>query len=118
MDIENNKAHICCFTGHRTEKLQRSEDEIKINLCGAIKRLISDGYDTFISGMAQGVDIFAAEIVLALKKNNPSVKLICAIPFPGFEQRWTQIWQNRYYSVLHSADAVEYISPKFYRGCF
>ena len=34
----------------------------------------------FISGMAIGVDMIAAEIVLELKKDYPQITLECAIP--------------------------------------
>ena len=56
--------HRCCFTGHRPEKLSLSETEVKPLLEKAIDTAIQNGYTTFITGMAPGVDIWAAEIVL------------------------------------------------------
>lgn len=58
------RLHRCCFTGHRPEKLNRSEVEIKKDLEGAILQAIDDGFVTFITGMARGVDIRAGEIIL------------------------------------------------------
>ena len=58
------RLHRCCFTGHRPEKLRRSGQDIRIELESEIRKAIQDGYITFISGMARGVDIWAAEIVL------------------------------------------------------
>lgn len=59
---------ICCFTGHRPEKLNMSEKDVKGLLKDAIKTTIEDGFLTFITGMARGVDMRAAEIVLNQKK--------------------------------------------------
>lgn len=67
--MENEKRlHRCCFTGHRPEKLSLSENEVKHLLEKAIDNAIADGYVTFITGMAKGTDIWAAEIVLEKKK--------------------------------------------------
>lgn len=55
--MENEKKqHRCCFTGHRPNKLNYSESEIKPLLEKAIDNAIADGYVTFITGMAEGVD--------------------------------------------------------------
>lgn len=71
------KGKVCCFTGHRPQKLPfgfNEEDErcvlLKDRLKGAIEMLITEHNIThFISGMALGVDIYSAEIVLSLKKS-------------------------------------------------
>lgn len=81
------RLHRCCFTGHRPEKLSLYENEVKPLLEKAIDNAIADGYVTFITGMAKGTDIWAAEIVLEKKKHNTALHLICAIPHPGFENK-------------------------------
>ena len=43
-----------CFTGHRPEKLNKSEAEIVASLEREIRAAITDGFQTFISGMARG----------------------------------------------------------------
>lgn len=89
MTIEEEKRlHRVCFTGHRPEKLTRSERLIKRDLEKEIKRAINDGFTTFITGMARGTDIWAAEIVLELKEKGKDIKLICASPYHGFEKCW------------------------------
>ena len=65
------RKHRCCFTGHRPEKLHKPEEQIKKDLEKAILQAVDDGFVTFISGMARGVDIWAAEIVLRLRESNP-----------------------------------------------
>ena len=58
------RSHLCCFTGHRPEKIGIPDETVIALLDKAISEAIQSGYRTFISGMARGVDIWAAEIVL------------------------------------------------------
>lgn len=108
----------CCFTGHRPEKLCSSEQYIKKELEVSIRQAICDGFVTFISGMARGVDIWAAEIVLKLKTEGCPIHLICAIPFRGFENNWENEWKIRYRDILANADLIRCISPSYHRRCF
>lgn len=50
------RLHRCCFTGHRPEKLQRPEKEVRVDLECEIRKAVTDGLDVFITGMARGVD--------------------------------------------------------------
>lgn len=112
------RLHRCCFTGHRPEKLRRTEREIRNDLEREIRKAVHDGLNVFISGMARGVDINAAEIVLQIRSEGYPVRLICASPYPGFEQSWNQNWQARYGAVMAAADLVRYICPRYSRECF
>lgn len=112
------RLHRCCFTGHRPEKLSQPERKIIAALDREIRAAVDDGFVTFISGMARGVDIWAAEIVLQLKKEGCPLHLICASPFDGFERSWPSEWQRRYRDVLAAADLVKYISPAYSPACF
>lgn len=116
--MSNKRQHRCCFTGHRPNKLDYSENEIKPLLETAIDNAISDGYVTFITGMAEGVDIWAAEIVLEKKKDNKDLHLICAVPHPGFENRRSQYEKERYENIIKNADYVATISDNYYRACY
>lgn len=84
----------------------------------AIRQAIADGKNVFISGMALGVDIWAAEIVLRLRDEGQGIKLICASPYKGFERGWSSEWQLRYNTVLEAADLVRFICPGYSRACF
>lgn len=112
------RRHRCCFTGHRPEKLTRSEAEIKKDLEAAILQAIDDGFVTFITGMARGVDIWAGEIVLQLRKANPTLHLIAASPYEGFESRWSEDWKVRYNAVMEQADLVRFICKGYSKACF
>ena len=112
------RMHRCCFTGHRPQKLRRSEKEIKADLERAIQQATTDGYTTFITGMAYGVDIWAGQIVVQLRKRNPVLRLIAAVPFRGVEDRWSNDWKWAYHELLEQADLVKYICSGYNAGAY
>lgn len=112
------RLHRCCFTGHRPEKLIRCEKEIKKDLEKEIRQAIADGQNVFIVGMARGVDLWAAEIVLKLRKKNTDIKLICAIPHEGFENQWSTEWVFLYRYVKENADLVHFVRKNFQFGVY
>ena len=113
MSEAEKRKRRACFTGHRPEKLRLDETAVRTILGNTIDTAISNGFVTFISGMARGVDIWAAEIVLERKKSNPDIRLICALPHPDFEHSWRDSWQQRYKEILARADLVKTICPAF-----
>ena len=118
MTEAEKRLHRCCFTGHRPEKLDHSESVVKEALENEILKAISDGLNVFITGMARGLDIWAAEIVLRLRSEGQPIRLICASPYNGFEKNWNSDWQDRYNAILREADLVRYITPGYSRACF
>ena len=112
------RLHRCCFTGHRPEKLNTSEKEVKAALRKQIDQAVHDGFKVFITGMARGVDLWAAQIVLDLRKRNKEIKLICAIPHDGFEARWSPSWQELYRYILAEADLTRVISKGYHTGVY
>ena len=112
------RLHRCCFTGHRPDKMMCSEKEIKALLEKAIDDAIANGYVTFITGMALGTDIWAAEIVLEKKKVNKNIHLICALPHPNFESRRSMAERNRYEKIIKNADLVKEINDRYFMGCY
>lgn len=118
MTEEEKRLHRCCFTGHRPEKLTRFEWLVKKDLEKEIRQAITDGLNVFITGMARGVDIWAAEIVLKLRDSGQPLKLMCACPYDGFEKSWGQDWKDRYNSILKKADHTVYVCQHYSRGCF
>ena len=102
------RLHRCCLAGHRPEKLDRPENEVKEWLRRQISDAIAAGYRTFISGMEPGTDILAAQIVREKKEKDPSLHLICAVPWPDYEKEWNFIWQVQYRFLLEKADLVKY----------
>ena len=114
----------CAFTGHRPKSFPWKYDErdpdcvlLKEVLAEQIKTLVDRGVTDFLSGMAQGTDLWCSEIVLDLKKNNPELMLHCILPCKGQESKWTVSVQERYHSILAQADEVIYVRQEYSKDC-
>lgn len=108
----------CCFTGHRPEKLGMGQEKIKKLLREEIKNAIDFGYCVFVSGMSRGVDMWAAELVLEEKKENPYIRLVCAVPFEGFGKGWEAAEREVYQRIIKEADYVRIVSKRYFGGVF
>lgn len=76
------------FTGHREDKLPWGADEsderaavFKKKLEREIVKAYKQGARYFLSGMADGVDLIAAETVLRLSAVCPGMELVAVFPF-------------------------------------
>lgn len=111
------------FTGHRLQKLGFfGEDdpmlvELKNRLYGAVSALIAEGADSFYTGMALGVDIWAAEIVLGLRKIHPQIKLTALVPCPEQDKLWDDAQKKRYREILGLCDNVVTVCAQYEKGC-
>ena len=113
MEEKELRKHRCCFTGHRPEKLKLSEHRLTVLLEEEIRKAAANGFTTYITGMAKGTDLIASEIVLRLREQDDRLKLICALPHPGFGLRWGGGWTERFQRVLAAADLTRTICPGF-----
>ena len=116
--------NCCAFTGHRPHKFPWRYNEadercvaLKAALTEQITRLVDVGVTDFYSGGADGVDCWAALIVLELRKKNPALRLHCILPHKGQADKWSDSAQKRYHSILKQADSEEYVSHAYYDGC-
>ncbi len=114
----------CAFTGHRPKKFPWGYNEadsrcvaLKQALADQIAELVGAGYTDFFSGMAEGVDVWAALDVLALKKENPALKLHSVLPCEGQADGWSASMRELYTSILEQADDVVYVSREYNKGC-
>lgn len=123
--ITTSLAKCCCaFTGHRPQSLSWGFNETDKN-CLKLKELLNEqitkladsGYTDFLSGMALGVDTWAAEIVLNLREKNPALKLHCILPCKTQALKWSVSAQERYNKILEQADSTVYISRNYYTNC-
>lgn len=119
------KSCSCCFTGHRPKNLPWGYDEFGIRYAlfrrkmkKAIEKSIADGFTNFISGMALGVDMIAAELVIELKSKYPNITLECAIPCIEQCSKWPDASIMRYQNICNLADKVTTVSNTLYfNGC-
>lgn len=123
--MASDKMSTCAFTGYRPEKLPFGDDEtspqcrsLKQRLYCEILQLAQKGVCTFITGMARGVDTWAAEIVLELRDAFPDrgIELWAAIPYSRQASAWSEADRQRRQRILARADKVEHISIDYSRG--
>lgn len=114
----------CAFTGHRPSRFPWGYDEtnqeciaLKEILTGEIMRLADIGVTNFLSGMAEGVDVWVSVIVLALQEKNPRIKLHCILPCKTQADNWNFTSQALYHSILEQADSVVYVSRQYHKTC-
>ena len=116
---------IACFTGHRPQLIpylwnESSSQSVKLKeeMKSAIIDLI-ENYNVahFISGMALGVDIIAAEIVLELKKKYQDITLECAIPCETQANKWTEKYRDRYFSIIEMSDKETLLQTHYTADC-
>ena len=96
----------CCLTGPHPAFLKRTEDDIRVELENSILKAVSEGYTTFVSGLNEGTDLWAAEIVVRLQQTRPELHLIAAIPSPDFDEEWDGKWRKSYRELLSRAEYV------------
>lgn len=101
------------FTGHRTYRGAAADA-----LRRTVGELYARGFRNFLSGMAVGFDLAAAEAVLELRERVPGVRLVAAVPFRGQEMRFSPADRERFRRVLAEADSVEVLAPAYHRGCY
>jgi uncharacterized phage-like protein YoqJ len=105
-----------CYSGHRPGKLGGyGETPQKLRICRVLttvtRRFIEgdDPFDHFICGSALGVDQWAAQIIIDLKKEFQHVKLTLAIPYNGFGENWPQSSRDYLQKQIQAADEVVYV---------
>ena len=108
---QSRRLHRCCFIGMRN--VSRPEADTRKDINALVRKAVADGFTTFITGMSCGFETWAGEAVIRLRKDNPSLHLIAAVPFPGFEGRWSANMQIEYNELLRAADVVKYLAPAY-----
>lgn len=114
----------CAFTGHRPRKFPWKDNEadvrcitLKAKLTAQIMQLVEKGVTDFLSGMAEGVDTWAAQSVLELRKENPTLKLHCILPCKTQADEWSNAARKQYRSILEQADSIVYVSRDYCKDC-
>lgn len=112
------RKHRCAFTGHRPEKIVGQEGYAIVELRKAIEAAVREGYTTFITGCSRGIDLWAADIVIEMRRYDKRLKLVCAIPFEGFDDKWSPDWKKHLDFVKKEADWIQVISKEYHPGAY
>lgn len=119
------KIKKCTFTGHRPQNLPFGFNEaderciaLKQTLRNEIvKQIEENGVTHFITGMAIGVDMYAAEIVLGLKSSYDGIILESAIPCETQAAKWTEEQRDRYFDIASQCDKETLIQRPYTPDC-
>ncbi len=109
------KGRTCCVTGHR-DLPQKEINRVKAALGHEVDKAIADGYTCFMSGFAEGVDQFFAEIVLERRKGNPALELIAVIPY---QKRLDSLNKRRWtYEMLEACADVIVVQEEYHPSVY
>ena len=111
-EIKFCEAATAAFTGHRWYDSSRKQS-IMEKLEGCVREAYKNGITNFISGMAIGFDLLAAELVLSLKQECPAITLTAALPFGEQASRFNERNKSRYYKCLSQADDIVILSNDY-----
>lgn len=101
------------FTGHRTYR-----GEADGRLFATLEWLYGQGYRCFLSGMAVGFDLAAAESVERLRRVHADVRLCAVLPFREQSRRFPERERLRWEHLVAVADEVVILSESYHRGCY
>ena len=104
----------CAFTGHRPQNLPfgfNEEDERCIDLKKALREQIINLIEN------EGVDMYAAEIVLGLKASYLGITLESAIPCESQAAKWSEALRDRYFDIASKCDKETLIQTHYTPDC-
>jgi len=121
-----------CFSGHRSYVPSHGET---IRLARAVRAARDAGFRTFITGMAPGFDLAAAEAVVRMRERicegvrdaadgvvcdaaANDVRLVAAVPFAGQTRGYSEHDLERYNRLLAAADEVKVLADRYSHGCY
>ena len=112
---------VACFTGHRPNKLNGynagDNKELLWRIHKEVVNLIENkGVTTFINGLALGVDMWSAKIVIKLKEKYPQIKLVSAIPCRNHASKWNKESQLMWQEICDKSDEVVLVTDEEYKS--
>jgi len=115
---------ICAFTGHRPPRIPIGHNEkspafaaLLATIDVSIRQAIAEGHTVFRSGGAMGFDLWCAEAVLRIQKEQPSIRLHFILPCETQANTWPECWRERYFDALTGADDTTYIQARYSADC-
>ncbi len=114
----------CCFTGPRPPRLPAGGNEaspeiaaLREQLFAAVKGAYDDGYRCFISGMAEGFDLLAAEAVIRLRRVHPDAELFAAFPCEASPKGHSPAVRRRIEHIMEEVSFSHFVSKEYIHGC-
>lgn len=111
--MNRHPAATAAFTGHRTYC-----GEASAALRCAVGTLYAEGFRTFLSGMAAGFDLAAAEAVLECRRTLPGLRLVAVVPFEGQQNRFSSRDRELFERIIAAADETVVLSAHYHKGVY
>lgn len=107
-----NPAKTCAVTGHRVVEKNFNRKELK----DVFIKLIDNGFDTFLIGMALGFDTLCFNLLYELKSEY-EIKLVACIPCEKQDLKYNYIQKQEYEEMLKKTDEKVYICKEYNATC-
>ena len=108
----------CCFTGHRNIR-KADEESVKEKIREQVLIQLENGVSTFMVGGAMGFDMLAAEVLLDLReKEGKELRIISALPFLQWRERWPEEETEREDRILEKSDEILISSDAYNRKSY
>lgn len=116
----------CSFTGHRPKSFSFGFDEnskefleLRNRIRNTIVQVCNEGCRVFYCGMAEGVDLWCAELVLELRDQyDPPLEIRPVIPFLAQPASMSKINQERYRNIMNLSEKKYLVSSLFTKNCY
>ncbi|MGN7478853.1 DUF1273 domain-containing protein [Solibacillus silvestris] len=109
-------------TGYRPHELGIFNDKhpgvaiIKTAIENQLRTLVEDGLEWVVISGQQGVETWAAQVVLHLKEDYPALKYSIITPFLEQEKNWNEHKQETYMHIVNQADFVTAVTKRPYEA--
>ena len=109
-------------TGYRAHELGIFNDKhpalplLKRQLYDQLYQLCDEGLEWVVISGQLGVESWAAETVIELKKEFPNVKYSVITPFLEQEKNWNEQKQTQYIHIINNADFVTSVTKRPYEA--
>lgn len=110
-----------CISGHREKSITPyNGNPVYQNITVSAVRLMLEryidmaaerGYVSFISGLATGADLWAADYIIRKRRQNSSIRLIGAMPYLRHAERFSAADKRLLAMVEHEADQLITVDP-------
>ena len=115
-EIVTDRADTVCFTGHRENSVLPYRGDpiyssitlrtVQLMLFRYIDMAVESGYRSFISGLAEGTDLWAAKYILGKKHSDSSIRLIGVMPYLRHAERFSPRYKELLCDVERGADML------------
>lgn len=114
----------CGVTGHRPGRFSFGYNEdaqacrrLRAKLKTHLQEMAEGNVREFSTGMAQGVDMWAAQAVLELRESIPDLRLTCVLPCAGQARRWPPQARQRHMEILRRSDRTVLLQEEYTPRC-